>query len=98
MVHIMFRHEVQDYNRWRAAFDDAIMLRRNAGEQSYRIFRNFENADEVTLLCDFDTFDHARKFMSSEELKKAMQAAGVKGETEVRFLHEALNVRLSSAD
>jgi heme-degrading monooxygenase HmoA len=98
MVHVMIRHEVQDYSRWRAAFDDALMVRRHAGEQAYHIFRNFEDANEVTVLCDFDTLERARNFITSDELKSAMKAAGVTGETEVRFLHEALNIRRSSAD
>ena len=95
---MLVRHVVQDYNRWRAAFDDALVMRRSSGEQSYRIFRNFENANEVTVICDYDTLERAQKFIKSEELKKAMAAAGVTEPPKVSYLHEAVNIRLSSAD
>ena len=98
MVHVLVRHKVDDYNRWRAAFDDALMMRRNAGELSYRVFRNYEDANEVSVLCDFDSFDHARKFLTSEGLKKAMQAAGVVEAPQVQYLHEAVAIRRTAAD
>ena len=98
MIHVLVRHKVEDYNRWRAAFDDALMMRRNAGELSYRVFRNFEDANEVSVLCDFDTFDRARKFLISEELKKAMQAAGVVAAPNIQYLHEAVAIRRTAAD
>ncbi|HWR17826.1 MAG TPA: hypothetical protein VN577_23555 [Terriglobales bacterium] len=98
MVHILVRHDVQDYTRWRATFDDALMMRRNAGELNYRIFRNFENANEVMVLCDFDSLEHARKYIASESLKAAMKTAGVTGTPVVNYLHEALSIRRTAAD
>jgi hypothetical protein len=97
MVHVLIRHVVQDYNRWRAAFDDSLMMRRSSGEQSYRIFRNFQNANDVTVMCDYDTLERAQQFIQSTELKKALTVAGVT-KPEVSYLHEAVNIRLSSAD
>lgn len=98
MVYVFIRHEVQDYDRWRAAFDDALMMRRNAGEASYRAFRDVSKKNEVTILCDFDTYDHARRFLESEDLKTTMKNAGVMGEPIVRYMQEALSIRRTAAD
>ena len=98
MVHVLVRHKVEDYNNWRAVFDDALMMRRNAGELSFRVFRNYEDANEVSVLCDFDSFDQARKFLTSPELKKAMQAAGVAEAPHIEYLHETVSMRRTSAD
>jgi heme-degrading monooxygenase HmoA len=98
MVHVLVRHKVADYSRWRAVFDDALMMRRNAGEQSYRVFRSYENANEVSLLCDFDTLEHARAFLTSDSLKEAMQAGGVVEPPSVQYLQEAVVIRRSAAD
>jgi len=98
MVHVLIRHKVEDYNRWRATFDDALMMRRNAGEQSYRVFRNYEDANEVTVLCDFDTLEHAKAFANSSGLKTAMQASGVIDAPAVQYLQEAVVIRRSAAD
>jgi len=98
MVNVLVRHVVKDYNRWREAFDDALMMRRSSGEQSCRIFRNFESANEVTVICDYDTLEHARRFVNSPELRKALDAAEISEPPQVSFLHEALTMRRTSAD
>ncbi len=98
MVQVLVSHKVEDYSRWKSVFDDALMMRRNAGELNFRIFRNFENSNEVTLLCDFDSVDHAKRFIASEELKKAMMSAGVTSIPVVKMVYEALAMRRGEAD
>ena len=98
MVHVLVRHKVQDYNRWRAAFDEALLMRRTAGEISSRVFRNHDNGNEVSLLCDFDSFDHARDYLDSEELEIAMRMAGVVDKPRVEYLYEAVTMRRTAAD
>ena len=98
MVYVLVRHKVDDYNHWRTVFDEALLMRRNAGERSCRVFRNYEDANEVSVLCDFDSFEHARKFLTSAELTRAMEAAGVTESPHIEYLHEAVVVRRTSAD
>ncbi len=98
MVYVLMQVEVQDYTVWRTAFDDAIMIRRNAGEQTYRVFRDLSNSNDVTILCDFDTLDHARKFLDSEALKNSQKNNGVIGHVKVKYVQEALSMRRTEAD
>ena len=36
VAHVLIIHEVADYAAWKAVFDDAAGLRRDAGERAYR--------------------------------------------------------------
>lgn len=98
MVHVLVRHKVADFNRWKEAFDAHVMTRRRAGEISFRLFHSIENPNEVFLLLDWESADMARKFMTSDELKKRMQAAGVQGVPDVQYLEDVRAVHRSAAD
>lgn len=98
MVHMIIRHKVADYSRWKEAFDSHLNTRKAAGETEYRVLLSVDDPREVTLFFDWDSLERARRFVGSDDLKKAMQLAGVVGEPDVRFLEDARTVRRSSAD
>jgi quinol monooxygenase YgiN len=98
MVHMIVRHQVADYSRWKEAFDAHLVTRKAAGETGYHVMLSVDNPREVTLFSDWDSLEHARVFAGSEDLKQAMQAAGVVGEPEIRFVEDARTVRRSAAD
>lgn len=37
MEYVLIIHEVEDYAAWKAVFDDAATIRKNASEQSYKL-------------------------------------------------------------
>jgi len=98
MVHILVRHKVSDYNRWKEAFDSHFDIRKHGGETGFRVFHSADDPREVILLLDWQSIEEARKFMTSGELKDAMQKAGVQGAPEVHYLEDARSVHRSSAD
>ncbi len=98
MVHIIIRHQVADYSRWKEVFDAHLNVRRAAGETQYRIMLSVDDVRDVTLFCDWDSLDHARRFVSSDDIKQAMKQAGVIGDPDVRFLTDARTVHRSAAD
>jgi quinol monooxygenase YgiN len=98
MVHMIIRHKVTDYSRWKEAFDAHLNTRKAAGETNYRVLQSVDDPREVTIFLDWDSLDRARRFAGSEDLKQAMQKAGVVGDPDVRFLEDARTVRRSSAD
>ena len=53
---------------------------------------------DVTLLLDWDSVEHARKFMSSEELRSRMQQAGVVGTPDVQYIEDVRAIRRTAAD
>jgi heme-degrading monooxygenase HmoA len=98
MVHVMVRHKVADFIRWKEAFDGHLSARKAAGEVSHRVLLSVDDPREVTILLDWDSLDRARKFAKSDDLKEKMQQSGVVGDPEVRFLEDAHTVRRSAAD
>lgn len=98
MIHVIIRHKVADYGRWKEAFDAHLAARKAGGEVGHRLLLSVDDPRDVTLVLDWDGLDRARRFASSEDLKQAMQKAGVLGDPEIRFLEDALTVRRSAAD
>jgi len=98
MVHVLIRHKVSDYNRWKEAFDSHLNVRKRAGEMGFRLFHNTEDPRDITLLLDWQTVEEARKFMNSDELRTAMDKAGVVGAPEICYLEDARSVHRTAAD
>ncbi len=98
MVHMIVRHKVADYSRWKEAFDAHLNTRKAAGETESRVLLSVDDPREVTLFFDWDSLDRARRFVGSDDLKQAMKQAGVVGDPEVRFLEDARTVHRSAAD
>jgi heme-degrading monooxygenase HmoA len=98
MVHMIVRHKVADYSRWKEAFDARLNMRKAAGETDCRVLQSVDDPREVTLFLDWDSLERARRYASSEGLRQAMQAAGVVGDADVRFVEDARTVHRSAAD
>lgn len=86
MAHVLVRHSVQDYGEWKPVFDDVVDIRKAGGEEEYQIYHTDSDANDLVLLFQWDTLDHARKFFQSPDLREAMHNAGVIGPPEVIFL------------
>jgi len=98
MMHVLVRHKVSDYTRWKEAFDSHLNTRKRAGETGFHLFHNVDDPREVVLLLDWTSAEEARRFMNSDELRTAMQKAGVEGAPEVHYLEDARSVHRSAAD
>jgi heme-degrading monooxygenase HmoA len=98
MVHVMVRHKVADYVRWKEAFDSHLTTRKRAGEAGCQVFHNVEDPREIYVMLDWQTIEEARKFMNSDELRQRMKDAGVQGTPDVQYLEDARAVHRSAAD
>jgi len=98
MVHVIVRHKVSDFSRWKESFDSHLSTRKQGGEIGFHLFQDVDDPRDVTLLLDWDSVEHARKFMDSEDLRGRMQQAGVVGAPDVRYIQDVHAVRRSAAD
>ena len=89
MVRLFVRHNVADYDAWRKVYDEFDETRRPMGVTDHAGFRGVDDRNDVTVWHDFADADEARAFVSSDELRNAMQQAGVQGEPEVWFVTQA---------
>ena len=89
MTTVLIKHPVEDYAKWKDAFDRFIDHRKAGGEKSYHICRPIDEPTSVIILFEWDSIANAMAFLDSEELKTAMQQAGVAGPPEITIMETA---------
>jgi quinol monooxygenase YgiN len=80
---------VEDFARWQQAFDDDAAARAAAGEESWQIFQDENDPNQVTIVTKFQSSDHAHKHLQSENFRETIRKAGVVGEPDIHFVNEA---------
>jgi hypothetical protein len=98
MIQVLVHHQVADDKGWRSVFDESLDSRHDGGECSCRIFRKAGDANDLTLLFEWEDAERAKRYMTSDELRKKRKEAGVIGVPEIQYLAEMYTVRRSAAD
>ena len=70
-------HEVEDFSRWQAVFDQALPTRRALGEMASYILHNPNDQNVVTVWFEWDTMERAQAWAADQALANGMTAAGV---------------------
>jgi heme-degrading monooxygenase HmoA len=78
MQYVLIIHEVEAYPAWKAVFDRAAELRKNAGEISYQLLRYDNDANNIVHFSEWSSLENARRFFESLELVEIRKKAGVK--------------------
>ncbi len=85
-MHMLVRHKVSDFAKWKPVYDEHASARQNAGLRELHLLRNTENPYEVILLFSVEDPEKAKAFAASDDLRQAMQKAGVSDKPDVYFL------------
>lgn len=88
MAYLLVRHKVRDFAKWKPIFDEHGATRKAAGSKGGALFRSADNPQEVIALFEWDSVSNARKFAESEDLKRAMERAGVADRPDIYFLDQ----------
>jgi hypothetical protein len=86
MAHMLIRHKVQDFAKWKAAYDAHRAARAEAGLKELHLWRNADQPSEVLLLFEAADVAKAKAFATSADLKERMTTAGVLGPPDIVFL------------
>ncbi len=78
MEYVLIIHEVEDYAAWKKIFDDAALIRKNAGEQSYQILKLENNPNKIVHFSRWASISNAKAFFESAKLVEIRKQAGVK--------------------
>ena len=57
MIHVLVRHKVADFHRWKETFDSHLNARKHAGETGFRLFQSVDDPREVVLLLDWESVE-----------------------------------------
>ena len=60
MTHLLVRHNVADFAKWKPLYDAHLTARQNAGLQEKNLLRSVANPNEVVLLFEAEDFKRAQ--------------------------------------
>ncbi len=89
MATLLVHHKVQDYPTWRKIFDETTLTRTRFGSTGQQVYRSPSDPNEITILTEWKDISQARAYSQSNEMKEAMQNAGVISQPDVMFLDKA---------
>jgi quinol monooxygenase YgiN len=85
MTTLFVKHKVADYDRWKQGYDDFNDKRKGLGINAASVHRTPDDPDTIIITHRFKDTASAQAFMNAEDLKSAMQEAGVIGPPEIWF-------------
>jgi len=83
---IVVTHDVEDYSRWRTAYDDFDAHRKQVGIVGHAVNQLLGNPNRVVIYHQAETADTLRAFLESAKLKEVMQSAGVVGAPDIQLV------------
>ena len=89
MATLFVRHDVEDYDVWKQAYDGFDAERQTLGVTGHGVYQAEGDPNNVTIYHHFESMDAAKAFMQSDRLREVMMAAGVRGEPNVWFTTKA---------
>lgn len=83
MALMIIQHEVQDYGKWKAVFDLSFPMRKIFGVKRYRIYRNTENPNDLSIELEVDDVTKIAEYAESEDFRASLKQSGVIGKPTV---------------
>ncbi|MBV9252283.1 MAG: hypothetical protein JO227_23935 [Acetobacteraceae bacterium] len=81
MPKLIVQHRVRDYDAWRPHFDRHESKRLEHGVTNPRVYRNAQDPNDLVVLFNAADEGRAKELGQSDDLRNAMQAAGVEMST-----------------
>ena len=88
MASMFIKHRVGDFYTWKPAFDEHEPARTAVGVTSHSLHRDADNRNVVVLAFRVDDIARAREFVASDDLRAAMEQAGVVEDPEFWFAED----------
>lgn len=88
MPYVLVTQRVENYPKWRRAFEENAGEREEAGSTGGHIFRDVEEQDRITLFLAWDDLDAAREYLNSESVKAELEAGEVEEAPRIRYLEQ----------
>ena len=76
---------MSDFAQWKQVYDDFRATQQRLGVTGEAVYRTADDPSEVTVAHDFATLEAAQQFVANDEVRGAMERAGVAGEPTIWF-------------
>lgn len=83
---IIVTHPVEDYDAWRAVYDDFDLYRKECGIVGHAVNQELDDPNKVIVYHQAESLNALRAFVDSNELKERMRDGGVAAPPEIRFV------------
>jgi antibiotic biosynthesis monooxygenase (ABM) superfamily enzyme len=77
MVGTVSVYEVEDFDRWKRAWDENVPVHRDSGVRGHQLHFHPTDVKRFVVVREFDDLDQARNYLASPARQQRMQAAGV---------------------
>jgi len=84
--YMIARARVRDYSEWKTGYDAHEPSRAAARLTEKHLLQDADDANMVTLIFEAEDLKRAEEFSTSDDLREAMQKAGVVGKPDTYFL------------
>jgi quinol monooxygenase YgiN len=88
MTTLFVRQKLSDYQKWKRVYDGFDARRAEFGVTDASVYRDADDANTVIVTHSFKDTDTAKAFAGSQELRSAMEQAGIAGPPEIWFGEE----------
>jgi heme-degrading monooxygenase HmoA len=88
MTYLLVNHKVEDYDKWKLAYDENGDMRKVKGSKGAFVFRTAEDPNHILVLTEWENLESAKNFAEDKELKTAMKKGGVVGQIDSYILEE----------
>lgn len=78
MHYVLIIHEVEDYLLSKKGFDEAAVIRKQAGEIEFQVLKYEEDPNRIVHFSRWRSLREAKLFFESDEVEKIRAELGVK--------------------
>lgn len=89
MAKVFVQHQVADYDRWIAVFNEHQAVRESHGATGHSVCRVASDPNTIVIVSDFASLEGALAFTRDPSLPEAMARGGVTGAPQVWITNEA---------
>lgn len=86
MHYMLVRHEVKDFNQWKAVLDAQAKAHQGAKMELMHVWRDSDNPKMVVFLLRLHDVEKAKTFLNTPDVDNIGGKAGVVGVPEIYFL------------
>src|SRR5262245_4549292 len=88
MATVAVLHRVNDYEAWKAVFDEHGANRQQYGCTGHRVLRTGDDGLDILVLTEWPSLEVAHAWTEDPSLPEAMGRAGVVGMPRIEFFEE----------
>jgi hypothetical protein len=88
MPYVIVRHHVENFEKWKLAFDAQRGARRASGSRGGHVCRSADGPNELVIVLEWDDLERARRFVDYTDLRNMWRRVGGLEEPAISFLDE----------